>query len=327
MPAARELDMLLTAGERISMALLAMAIHDLGVEARSLHRLAGRPHHRLGARQGADHRRHARAASARRSTRARSPIVAGFQGVDPGHQGHHHARSRRLGHHRRRAGRGARAPTSARSTPTSTACSPPTRASCPRPARSPRITYEEMLELAAPGAKVLHLRCVEYARRYDLPIHVRSSFSTEGTGHVRGPDIDPHCRRRRSGAADHRRRRARPQRGQGHRRRRARPAGRGRARSSAPSPTPSVNIDMIVQNVSAQRPASPTSPSPARRPTAQKAHRRARRGARPRSASRTLRYDDDDRQGLARRRRHALAPGRLGDVLRRARPTPASTSR
>ncbi|MSW07219.1 MAG: aspartate kinase, partial [Actinobacteria bacterium] len=44
------------------------------------------------------------------------------------------------------------------------------------------VTYDEMLELAASGAKVLHLRCVEYARRYDLPIHVRSSFSSnEGT--------------------------------------------------------------------------------------------------------------------------------------------------
>ena len=44
------------------------------------------------------------------------------------------------------------------------------------------VTYEEMLELAASGAKVLHLRCVEYARRFDLPIHVRSSFSSkEGT--------------------------------------------------------------------------------------------------------------------------------------------------
>ena len=44
------------------------------------------------------------------------------------------------------------------------------------------VTYEEMLELAASGAKVLHLRCVEYARRFDLPIHVRSSFSpNEGT--------------------------------------------------------------------------------------------------------------------------------------------------
>jgi aspartate kinase len=40
-----------------------------------------------------------------------------------------------------------------------------------------RIVYEEMLEMAACGAKVLHLRCVEYARRFDLPIHVRSSFS------------------------------------------------------------------------------------------------------------------------------------------------------
>jgi aspartate kinase len=44
------------------------------------------------------------------------------------------------------------------------------------------VTYDEMLELAASGTKVLHLRCVEYARRYDLPIHVRSSFTTnEGT--------------------------------------------------------------------------------------------------------------------------------------------------
>ena len=45
-----------------------------------------------------------------------------------------------------------------------------------------RVSYEEMLELAACGAKILHLRCVEYARRYNIPIHVRSSFShLEGT--------------------------------------------------------------------------------------------------------------------------------------------------
>ena len=45
-----------------------------------------------------------------------------------------------------------------------------------------RVSYEEMLEMAACGAKILHLRCVEYARRYDIPIHVRSSFSQkEGT--------------------------------------------------------------------------------------------------------------------------------------------------
>ena len=39
------------------------------------------------------------------------------------------------------------------------------------------VTFEEMLELAACGAKVLMLRCVEYARRYNLPVHVRSSYS------------------------------------------------------------------------------------------------------------------------------------------------------
>jgi aspartate kinase len=52
----------------------------------------------------------------------------------------------------------------------------------------PRISYEEMLEMAACGAKVLVLRSVEYARRYDVPIHVRSSFSNKTgtwvTGHA-----------------------------------------------------------------------------------------------------------------------------------------------
>jgi aspartate kinase len=48
--------------------------------------------------------------------------------------------------------------------------------------RIPQISYEEMLEMAACGAKVLMVRCVEYARRYGIPIHVRSSFSNrEGT--------------------------------------------------------------------------------------------------------------------------------------------------
>jgi aspartate kinase len=43
--------------------------------------------------------------------------------------------------------------------------------------RIPWISYEEMLEMAACGARILQLRCVEYARRYGMPIHVRSSFS------------------------------------------------------------------------------------------------------------------------------------------------------
>ena len=61
----------------------------------------------------------------------------------------------------------------------------------PAARRIPRISYEEMLEMAACGAKVLHLRCVEYARRYNVPIHVRSSFSQkEGTWVVAEPEGD-----------------------------------------------------------------------------------------------------------------------------------------
>ncbi|TGN31872.1 ACT domain-containing protein, partial [Aeromicrobium chenweiae] len=53
-------------------------------------------------------------------------------------------------------------------------------------------SYEEMLEMAANGAKILHLRCVEYARRNDMPIHVRSSFSDKvGTWVVKTEDVTP----------------------------------------------------------------------------------------------------------------------------------------
>jgi aspartate kinase len=58
--------------------------------------------------------------------------------------------------------------------------------------RIPKISYEEMLEMAACGAKVLMLRCVEYARRYGVPIHVRSSFSNrEGTWVTGHADMSP----------------------------------------------------------------------------------------------------------------------------------------
>ena len=54
-----------------------------------------------------------------------------------------------------------------------------------------RVSYEEMLEMAACGTKILHLRCVEYARRYHMPVHVRSSFSQkEGTWVVSEPAED-----------------------------------------------------------------------------------------------------------------------------------------
>ena len=174
-PAARELDMLLTAGERISMAVLAMAIHDLGVEARSY----------TGSQAGLiTDSVHGKAkiidVTPGRIQAALDdgaiPIVAGFQGVAQDTKD-----ITTLG----RGGSDTTAVALAAAlgadvceiyTDVDGIFSADPRIA-PRARQVPRITYEEMLELAANGAKVLHLRCVEYARRFDLPIHVRSSFS------------------------------------------------------------------------------------------------------------------------------------------------------
>ncbi|MGE3811577.1 MAG: aspartate kinase [Candidatus Nanopelagicales bacterium] len=174
-PAPRELDMLLTAGERISMAVLAMAINDLGYEARSY----------TGSQAGLiTDSTHGKARIIDVTPgRIRSAIddgaiaiVAGFQGVAQDTKDI------------TTLGRGG-------SDTTAVALAAALQADvceiytdvdgiftadprvAPAARQVPRITYEEMLELAANGAKVLHLRCVEYARRFDLPIHVRSSFS------------------------------------------------------------------------------------------------------------------------------------------------------
>jgi aspartate kinase len=174
-PPGRELDMLLTSGERISMALLAMAIATLGMEARSftgsqagvitdaVHQFAriidvtpGRISSALG--DGA------------------IPIVAGFQGVS------------QTTKDITTLGRGGSDTTAVALAAALSAdvceiytdvdgvfTEDPRLVAGAR--RIPRISYEEMLEMAACGAKVLIPRCVEYARRYGLPIHVRSSFS------------------------------------------------------------------------------------------------------------------------------------------------------
>ena len=76
---------------------------------------------------------------------------------------------------RSRSPRGSR-PTAATSTPTSTASTPPTRASCPGRASSTQVTFEEMLELAGVGAKVLQTRSVGLAMRENLPLRVLSAF-------------------------------------------------------------------------------------------------------------------------------------------------------
>ena len=82
----------------------------------------------------------ARSGCARELAQGKVVIVAGFQGVNPRHEGDHHAGPRRLGHHRGGAGRRASAAPAARSTPTSPACSPPTRAPCPGRGSSPSST-------------------------------------------------------------------------------------------------------------------------------------------------------------------------------------------
>ena len=179
-PAGRELDMLLTAGERIAMALLAMAIGDLGFEARSF----------TGSQAGViTDAVHGKAriidVTPGRIKRALDEgsvaIVAGFQGVSQDSKD-----ITTLG----RGGTDTTAVALAAAL-NADACEIYTDVDgvftadpriVPTARRIPQITYAEMLEMAACGAKILHLRCVEYARRYGMPIHVRSSFSTlDGT--------------------------------------------------------------------------------------------------------------------------------------------------
>ena len=178
-PPPRELDMLLTAGERISIALLSMAIVDLGRDAISF------TASQAGIVTDAAHGK-ARILDVRSSRvlqaleEGKVAIVAGFQGVSSDLEP-------------TTLGRGG-------SDTTAVALAAALRAEAceiytdvegvytadprvvPGARKLHRVTYEEMLELAASGAKVLALRSVEYARNHGLPLHVRSSFAdNEGT--------------------------------------------------------------------------------------------------------------------------------------------------
>ncbi|MEU7578640.1 aspartate kinase [Streptomyces sp. NPDC041068] len=174
-PAGREFDMLLTAGERISMALLAMAIKNLGHEAQSF------TGSQAGVITDSVHNK-ARIIDVTPGRIRASidegniAIVAGFQGVS------------QEGKNITTLGRGG-------SDTTAVALAAALDAEVceiytdvdgvftadPRVVKKARkidwISFEDMLELASSGSKVLLHRCVEYARRYNIPIHVRSSFS------------------------------------------------------------------------------------------------------------------------------------------------------
>ncbi|WIV44345.1 MULTISPECIES: aspartate kinase [Glutamicibacter] len=184
---AREMDMLLSAGERISMSLLAMAINQFGEQAASF----------TGSQAGLiTDSTHGKArimeVSPQRVRRAIDrgfvAIVAGFQGMSK--------ESKNI----TTMGRGG-------SDTTAVALAAALGADVceiytdvdgvytadPRVVASAKkiekITSEEMLEMAASGSKILHLRCVEYARRFGVPLHVRSSFSTnEGTWVLPDPE-------------------------------------------------------------------------------------------------------------------------------------------
>ncbi len=179
-PPPREMDMLLTAGERISMALVAMAIADLGYTVRSF----------TGSQAGViTDSTHGKAriidVTPGRVTDALEKghivIVAGFQGVSQDTK-----EITTLG----RGGTDTTAVALAAALGADV-CEIYTDVDgvftadpriVPAARKIARISNEEMLELAASGSKVLHLRSVEYARRFNIPIHVRSSFSAkEGT--------------------------------------------------------------------------------------------------------------------------------------------------
>ncbi|MGV0635863.1 aspartate kinase [Mycolicibacillus trivialis] len=174
-PPAREMDMLLTAGERISNALVAMAVESLGAQARSF----------TGSQAGViTTGAHGKAKIIDVTPgRLRSALdedqivlVAGFQGVSQSTKDV------------TTLGRGG-------SDTTAIALAAALNADVceiytdvdgifsadprivPNARHLDRVTFEEMLEMAACGTKILMLRCVEYARRFNIPVHVRSSYS------------------------------------------------------------------------------------------------------------------------------------------------------
>lgn len=179
-PGGRELDMLLTAGERISMALLSMAIRGLGVEARSY----------TGSQAGmitdAQHGK-ARIVDVTPG-RVRDALDQGAVAIVAGFQGFNRSTGDIT-----TLGRGGSDTTAVALAAALDAdvCEIYTDVDgiftadprvVPLAKKLDTITSEEMLELAAAGSKVLYIRAVEYARRHGVMLHVRSSFNNnEGT--------------------------------------------------------------------------------------------------------------------------------------------------
>jgi len=178
-PDERESDVLVSTGEQVSVALLAMALKESGYSAFSL-----LGHQVRIATDNAFGRARIKHIDARRLLSALQggsiAVVAGFQGVD----GEDNITT---------LGRGGSDTTAVAIAAAlkAEACEIYTDVDgvysadpriCPHARKLSRISYDEMLELASLGAKVLQIRSVEFAKRYQVPVHVRSSFSPdEGT--------------------------------------------------------------------------------------------------------------------------------------------------
>ena len=175
-PDPRELDMLLSTGERISCALMAMALHDLGHDAKSF----------TGSQAGiVTDTAHTKAKIVEiRADRVLEALDEGFIALVAGFQGVSTERDVTT------LGRGGSDTTAVALAAALTAdvCEIYTDVSGvytadpriePEARKLPLVSHEEMLEMAASGSKVLALRSVEFARNHDVPLHVRSSFLEE----------------------------------------------------------------------------------------------------------------------------------------------------
>jgi aspartate kinase len=173
-PPGREMDMLLTAGERIAMALLAIAIHEEGVEAVSF--TGSQAGILTDSSHGQAKIQEIRSFRVEESLKeGKVVIVAGFQGVDP--------QSKEI----TTLGRGGSDATAVALAAANGAdvCEIYTDVDgvftadpriVPDARKLDEVSFEEMLELAATGARVLMLRSVEFGRNFNIPLHVRSSF-------------------------------------------------------------------------------------------------------------------------------------------------------
>ena len=326
MPPARELDMLLTAGERISMALLAMAISDLGVEARSFTGSQARHDHRLARTAPPASSTSRPAGSSRRSTRAPSRSSPASRAWP---------RTPRTSPPSAAAAPTPRpspspprsTPTSARSTPTSTASSPPTRASCRRPVRS-RTSRTRRCSSSPPSAR----RCCTCAAsstpdgstcrstsgRRSPTARERWSCPPKPSKPLSPKEVPWNSRSSPASLRDVNEAKITVV---------GVPDMPGEAAAIFKAlAQASINVDMIVQNVSAastgRTDISFTCPQGSA-PTAMKALD-AQRDA---IGFESLRVDDQIAQGLARRRGHAHRIRVSRRRSSRPSPTPASTSR